>query len=224
MRKLARWAVGTFATATVLMTVAHLPPVNGWIGWTHHTGSGTCPFGYGKQETTARRASKPHDGAAAHARPALGFSLGETTRADLIAWAGAHGVWCMPSRGATELACSSAPLAASVASVPIDTQRPAGALPARSLWFDLDGDVLDGIHTVRRASASAPVASAFTAMTGTLTAEAGAPARTSGSPADLDKGAFQQAVAEYRFRDYAATLRATNMGDGFVLTESYAAL
>jgi len=209
MRKLARWGLGSFATATVLMTVAHLPPVSGWLGWNHHGGSGTCPFGYGKAQTP-RAASRVHqDGPAAHARPALGFELDKTTRADVIAWAATRGVWCSGSRGGSELACTSAPLA---------------GLAAKSMWFDFDDDIVSGIRTVRRAAEPTAVASTFEAVTGTITAEAGAPAHTSGNAGELSAGAFQQAVAEYRFRDYAATLRATNMGDGYVLTESYAAL
>ena len=41
---------------------------------------------------------------------------------------------------------------------------------------------------------------------------------------DLAKGAFQQATIEHELADYRAQIRATNMGNGYILTESYAAL
>ncbi len=40
----------------------------------------------------------------------------------------------------------------------------------------------------------------------------------------LASGAFRQATRDYRFADYRALVRATNLGDGYVLTESYTAL
>ena len=35
---------------------------------------------------------------------------------------------------------------------------------------------------------------------------------------------LRQATVEYRFSDYHALVRATNMGDGYVLTEEYTRL
>ena len=35
---------------------------------------------------------------------------------------------------------------------------------------------------------------------------------------------LRQAMVEYKLADYHAVLRATNMGDGYVLTEEYATL
>ena len=40
----------------------------------------------------------------------------------------------------------------------------------------------------------------------------------------ISGGSLKQASAEYRFRDYYALARATNMGQGFALTEEYRSL
>jgi hypothetical protein len=193
MKKLA----GLGVVATLLVAVAHLPPVSGWLGWNRHSGSGSCPFGYGKPAETPRAVALhgTHD--------ALGFTLGATTRADVIAWAGKSGVWCSPAKGGSELACSEAPLA---------------GMPAKSIWFELagGGDVVSEIRTVRRAPSAEPVASTFSQLS--------EGASITGSTADLDKGAGRQVAAEVRQSHYASTLRATNMGNGFVLTERYALL
>ncbi len=44
------------------------------------------------------------------------------------------------------------------------------------------------------------------------------------SAANLTAATLRQAMIEYRFKDYQAVVRATNLGDGFVLTEEYASL
>ena len=79
---------------------------------------------------------------------------------------------------------------------------------------------------VRRDASAGVISAAFRAVTGDLANEAGPAATVEGDPsaARLSSGLLQQASAEYRFRDYYALARATNMGDGFVLTEEYRSL
>ena len=48
--------------------------------------------------------------------------------------------------------------------------------------------------------------------------------RLDSDPRVLTQGALRQASAEFRFRDYYALARATNLGQSFVLTEEYRAL
>ena len=44
------------------------------------------------------------------------------------------------------------------------------------------------------------------------------------APSSLAAGLLRQASAEFRFSDYYAIARVTNMGDGFMLTEEYRSL
>jgi hypothetical protein len=59
-----------------------------------------------------------------------------------------------------------------------------------------------------------------------VTREAGHAAASSGDPSRLASGTLYQATAEYRFSNYFAVARATNMGPGtgYVLTEEYRSL
>jgi hypothetical protein len=211
MKRVARWGLGTLGMAVVLMTVAHLPPVNGWIGWNHHGGSGTCPFGYGK---TAVASTPRPQRTTAPGPSALGFALGTTTRVDVERWALSHAVLCHGARGGSELECARAPGAL------------VGGLDARTLSFGFAADdTLTQIRAIRD-TASADAASAeFRRTTEALHAATGAAPRTTGdaSPATLALGTLSQAAAEFRTDHFHATVRATNFGErGYVLTELYA--
>jgi hypothetical protein len=207
MKRALRWGLGTLATLTVLVTVAHLPPFNGWLGWTHHAGTGSCPFGYDKPAVASAAAHRATPGPSV-----LGFALGAATRLDVERWALSHAVFCHDDRG--ELACGNAPAAA------------VGGLDAKTVWFGFAGDgTLAHVRTVREASTADAVAAEFRRTTAAVASATGAAMTTAGDtdPAMLAKGALRQASAELRRDDFRATVRATNMGErGYVLTESYA--
>ncbi len=79
---------------------------------------------------------------------------------------------------------------------------------------------------VRKAGSADAVSHSFAGVESTLTARAGAPAQKQGDPsgAALMTGTLNQATVEYRFHDYYAIARATNMGDGVLLTEEFDSL
>lgn len=217
MRKLVRRGLGTVAVAFVAITVAHLPPFSGWLGWNKHTGKGPCPFGYGgaTEERVTIKHSPVESAPIAKARPALGFTFGHTTREELLVWGFNHGSWCTVRHGGGELECQNARLDA-----PIDGL-------ASTVWFELDEhDRLAGLRTVRKAATATQISDKFASTTSLVTSAAGPPAVIEGSstPSSLSEGTLRQASADYRFRDYHAQIRATNMGNGYVLTESYTAL
>ena len=98
-------------------------------------------------------------------------------------------------------------------------------LPGTTTWFELDDTgAVTTIKIARRTPHPSQVASAFTATESTLRHRTGAPTTVAGDPSNLAGGAFRQAVVEHVFADYRAQVRATNMGDSYLLTESYAAL
>src|SRR4051812_3550887 len=107
MKKVLRWSAGSLAVATVLITVMHIPPVSGWLGWNRH-GGGPCPFGYSGGETRTAIKHTRGPGSIAKARPALGWELGRANRADLLAWGYTHGSLCSTQHGGAELECPNA--------------------------------------------------------------------------------------------------------------------
>ncbi len=187
---------------------------------------GACPLGYDvaqtpEQKESARRAfAASHGGEArAAARPALGFELDRTTRADARAWASAHGITCKEARTGPDLDC---------AAVPDDALAAAfrGA-PVVSVWLTFGArDTLTTVVVVRRSPDAAAISATFAAITAAVSSQAGPARMTDGDPSveRLSAGLLRQASAEYRFRDYYALARATNMGNGFALTEEYRSL
>ncbi|HET9626250.1 MAG TPA: hypothetical protein VFP84_33035 [Kofleriaceae bacterium] len=221
-RRIWRWAGGVLGLAFAIMLVVHLPPVRGWLAARGHHGGGVCPLGYGTGQVADRATRRAHDDAwrgalPALARPALGFTLDVTTRADIERWARANGVACHAMNGGVRIACVDVPAAALAD----------GGLAASSVWLDLDDrGALIAVTTVRRDPDVRPVASAFAAVEHAVTTRAGAPTTRAGSAAPdvLGHGALRQAMVEYRFTTYRAVVRATHVGDAFVLTEQYVAL
>lgn len=162
-----------------------------------------CPFGHDR--ATPRSAVAQLDAAVA---PALGFQLGATTRADVEQWAARHGVTCTARR--TQLECRDVPAAA---------LAPASDLPAGSIWFELDArDAVASVRTARRSTALERVTRALDHALPVSDVVA------TGDVQALPRGAFQQVTRELSRRGYRAVVRATNMGDGYLLTESYRAL
>jgi len=209
MRKAVKLVAGALSTVLVLGVVIHLPPVMHWLGAHGHHGAGVCPLGYGQ--------AQPHVGVAQHgkARPALGFQLGTTTAAEIERWGLLHGIRCHEQHHGTGLECDDVP-SALLGDV---------AAPPAALMFSLDSaSAIRSIQATRRGPEVASIASAFDALSHELAAVNGAPTKQSGSaaPTELSRGALRQAMVEYNASDYRAVLRATNMGDGFVLTEQYA--
>lgn len=217
------------------MAAVHDPAVQGIMGWRPAAGAsasagGGCPFGY-DEPRTASTSSTPsmvaiskHLAARARVsmlasaseRPALGFDLGTTTRADVLTWATQHGVGCELLRDRSSLECQSVP-AGALASDPAQ-------LASSTAWFEFSDDRLVRIKTLRRSDAAPLIENAFARTQQDLTERAGAPTAVAGRPELLQRGALRQTSAEFSYRDYVASVRATNMGqDGYVLTESYAA-
>jgi hypothetical protein len=224
-KRLARRIGLSLGTALALVTVIHLPPLSGWLGITGGHGGG-CPFGFDHEESAeghkvakARLDATLRGQTPALARPALGFTLDVTTVTDVQQWSIAHGLGCEAKHGGTLVECGEVPASA--------LPRGAGALGLTSAWFQFgDHGTLESLKTVRRDPVVGAVSAAFDAVQTDVSARAGAPAKQDGSaaPEVLANGALRQAMVEYRFTDYRALVRATNMGNGFVLSEEYATL
>ena len=192
----------------------------------HGVMKGKCPLGYDVAQTPEQKEAARQRFAAVHhgdtravARPALGFVLDRTTRDDVLAWAKAHAVSCTIPKSGADLDCSNVPDAL----LP-DADR--GAF-VRNLWLYFgEKDTLISVIAVRRDKSAEAISRTFGNVSVDLSKEAGPPATVDGdaSASRLSSGLLQQASIEYRFRNYYALARATNMGDGYVLTEEYRSL
>ncbi len=206
---------GVLALTTVLTVAIHLGPVRTLLGW-KPLGAGDsisafCPFGDGGEP--AHIAAAPGQIPTSD-RPALGFALGVTTRSDVDRWATEHQIRCKAQRRGAIVECTDVP-----------AELVAGAaLAATSLWFRFDDGSLAGIQTVRRTPVVGDVVAAFHAVETSMTSVVGPPSRHDGVAIEdsLSRGALRQATVEYTAPSYRAVVRATNMGNGYVLTESYA--
>jgi hypothetical protein len=220
---------------TAIMGFAHTPkgrPLLALMGramGAHSGSSGAkCPLGFDhnkspqEKEVERQRFAVAHGGPGhAPARPALGFQLDTTTRSDVTAWASAHGVSCSVPKSGSDLDCSN------VAGSALPTPDPTG-IGYQSIWFTFGtGDRLIATVGIRQDGRANEMSTAFVGVVNDVTREAGTPTKTQGdpSPASLASGALYQASAEYRFHNYFAVARVTNMGaKGFVLTEEYRSL
>jgi hypothetical protein len=187
---------------------------------------GGCPFGYDKPMPPAERERARLGFAATHrgelraaSRPALGFTLDHTTRAEVVAQMAEHGIRCVAAKGLSDLTCNQVPSAALEGTTPY--------APPRNLWltFGTKAQLLSVI-AVSRAPEAQPISDAFVATRSTLDRHAGAATQISGDANSrvLAAGLLHQASAEFRFSNYYAVTRATNLGKSFMFSEEYRSL
>jgi hypothetical protein len=212
---------------TGLIGVAHTRagrPLLAMMG--HGSKRGGCPLGLDRGRTPAERLAARQRFARSHGgdvqpagRPALGFELDRTTRAEVEAWAAHHHIGCAVPRSGGDLECGN------IAEDLLPAEFRGAAIT--TLWLDFGPDQrLVSVIAVRREAKAAAISTAFAAVTSALARAAGPPSELVGDaqPDKLSSGALRQASSEYRFRSYYALARATNMGDGYVLTEEYRSL
>ncbi len=224
-RRLARAGVGIGVGAlalTGLIGVLHLPfaaPLLRMI----RIGA-VCPLTRGTPEQIDR--AHAIGGAAIHAsatasapaRPALGFTLDQSTRADLDAWATRHGLSCSSIGGNANLRrCTDVPASA------VGEPEVLGVI--EEVAFELRGTgELVNVETLRRGLTPARAALVTSDLERTAASTLGEPGRSGGqaTAAHLAHGYLSSFVAEHVFTDYRATVSATNMGKtGVMVREQY---
>jgi hypothetical protein len=228
--------VGLGVAFTAVVGVAHTRPgrpllgiIGPMLGMGPAQGArkGGCPFGFDVAASPAQREASRTQFAATHhgdwpalSRPALGFTFDRTTRSDVMSWAAEHHVQCTKPKSGVDLNCAHVP----------DSLLPPSwqGAPVTNLWMNFgEGDRLISLVALRSTRSAETIGETFGKVSAAMTAEAGPPVKVDGdaSPAGLSAGLLRQASVEYRFRDYYAVARATNMGhDGFLLTEEYRSL
>jgi hypothetical protein len=147
-------------------------------------------------------------------RRALGFTLGETTRADVGAYLSAHGVACT-AKSESALHCASAPGELSPGGAPrIDDLH---------LQFDQD-DRLVAVDVYREGTSSCAAVAWLTELDGTLSRDVGPATGTTGEVSEsfLESGSLRRAAHQYRYRGYIAEVSATRFGTrGVRIREQY---
>lgn len=200
-----------------LMGVLHLPfmrpvamPLMAALGY-------DCPVRASPEEVEVARmasARAARGQAPSPARPALGFVLDRTSRAEVDAWAAARGVSCTPSQRGTVLRCTGVPAAA----VGLD----GGAIDDLSFAFDPASATLVTVTALRNQLDAATAAATLGERRSSLAAELGE-GRAHGQATALYLAAapMRTALVEYRFSDYIANLSATNLGTRVAVREHY---
>jgi hypothetical protein len=207
----------------------HLPAGRPLLRAIVHAAGGACPLGYDHAPTLAEREAGRRRFAARHAgsvralqRPALGFVLDQTTRADVLAWAAKHSVHCTTAKAGArqaDIECRDVP----GATLP----DPSSGVALSSLWLTFGaGDKLVAVVDVRHDADAESITDTFHATEHALTRDAGPIDNAEGDPTPTAlAGLLESASVEYRFSDYYALARAANMGrSGYVLTEEFRAL
>ena len=220
-RRLTRAAAALVAAAalgTVVIGVAHTPwgrpllrlPLLSALA--RHAGcpvEAIEPAAFERVRTTKMRSELGRE--AARARPALGFTLGQSTRRDVEPWAQGVSASCRPGFVASVLECE-------------DVHVP-GAPPIAQLTLQFDGKSrLVSVDLFRGQLAADTLVETFAARERELERQVGPATASIGgaSIADATASPFKTLLRKYAYRDYVATLTLVNLGKrGLRLREQY---
>jgi hypothetical protein len=208
MPALVRWVGVPLVLATAAIGFMHTRAGQAMLG-------DSCPFGGDvaqvspqvRDERRATATARLRGAGQAATRPAAGFVLGVTTRADVVGEAERLGLACAAGQDRVGLSCDDAATALHLAAD-----------------FSADGRLvsLSRMRTLADADrAAATMADAAEVIGGAV----GDPSRrTGGDAAYLAAGRLRQARVEYRRENYYATVSATNLGDRYVVSEVFRGL
>jgi hypothetical protein len=174
-----------------------------------------CPVGEigpeAFESVRARKLQGDVGSAEAAAHPALGFTLGQTRRADIEAWIATEKADCKAGFVTSVLECQN------VASP--------GAPQISHLRLQFDGEQrLVSVDLFRSASAPDALVDRFNALSRELDATVGPRTSSSGNPslAFMLKTPLQTVTRNYNYRDYVARALLLNLGHrGLRLRETY---
>jgi hypothetical protein len=210
-RKLWVGAIGALTTTVGLVGVLHMPCARGLL-----MRIGGCPVGrasLAEMEPARRAAINGERGVAiAPSRPALGFNLDKTTRAETRAWAKRSHISCDEVREGL-VGCKNVPASA------LGLPEADGPVSELNFGFNTKGVLVD-VSTMRMHVDPRPVQD----IEARLEAQVGEPQQRSGSfdGANLTQENPDISTVRYRYRDYFAEVIAMRFqADGLVLREHY---
>jgi len=213
------WVAGFSAVVTGLIGLMHTP--TGMAAYIKVFGN-RCPVGGGAsaaQVENARlsvvrtvRGTRP-----APSRPAFGFRLDVSTRAEVDAWIANHSLDCTDRREHSLLICRAVPGPA--------LGRAGGAsIDEVTFAFAPVTTKLVNITGVRYQLSAADAVAQTSALKTEMQATLGTPTRSAGEldEAHMTATAYATVAVVYEFSDYIAELTATNIpGSGVLLREHY---
>jgi hypothetical protein len=184
-------------------------------------GASACPWGKGApsaaklEELRVKSAATLKNGSVrATARPAFGFVLDQSTRAEVLAWAKRASATCTEEIGGAALRCE-------LADKNITEES---GVSVRDAFFRFDPrGVVVGIDLMRDGTDGDKAALVLTTISERIAHAAGPPTTVRGTADSAHLGGYLDRVAtEFRFADYAADVSATNLGErGVVIREQY---
>ena len=209
--KIAAVSVPLLAAAVGL----HTPAGRALLG-----GGSECPWGKSApsaaklEEHRVKSAATLKAGTRATARPAFGFVLDQSTRADVTAWAARAAATCTEEIGGAALRCE-------LADKNITEEN---GVSVRDAFFRFDPrGVVVGIDLMRDGTDGNKAAAVLTTISDRISRAAGPPSTVQCTADSAHLGGYlDRAATEFRFADYAADVSATNLGDrGVVVREQY---
>jgi hypothetical protein len=208
-------AAAVTAGVVAIIGVLHMPFARGMLAE-----AGGCPFPTTSERPSLARADALRVSAAqnergtgsAAAKPALGFALGQTTRAQVRAWARAASVTCEDDGIGLGVRCTDASLAA----LPGSLLSGSGQI---SFGFDLE-EKLVSVSFLARVADTAHAESLRVAASSELEA-LGAPSRHQGEQV---RRAFERRVDAWAYADYLGEVTTTHLGSGVVVAARHIAI
>ena len=149
---------------------------------------------------------------------ALRFTLGASTKSEVMDWAKASGATCSEEMKGAAVRCKG------VASEAV--RAPAAGLAFSDVFFRFDTkDALTAVDAMHEGAPPEQAIRYFEAASRTFATDFGPPTPSPMPTAESLGEPYSRAAFEYRFRDLAVDLTATNLGGtGVVIREQYRAI
>ncbi len=221
LRIFTRVAVGAFVV-TGLIGLLHMPAAAPLLRMI--SPASVCPIMRGspaqidKGHALAAAAIRNSAVSDAPSRPALGFKLDATGHADLRAWASQNHVTCASIAGNENLQrCMDVPAAA------VGQPSELGMLEELTFEFQASGQLVN-VQTLRRHLSAEQAAHAAQVLEAKAAEALGEPSTLGGAAtvSHLSHGLLSTYVAVHSFKDYRATVSATNLAEtGYMVREEY---
>lgn len=212
-------AVGLPLLAVGLIGLAHLPFARSLLA-----GAGGCPAAFARatpaelEKTRGEAVMALRTDRIAAGHSALRFTLGQSTKSEVMDWARASGATCSEEMKGAAVRCKG------VASQAV--RAPASGLAFSDVFFRFDThDALMAVDAMHEGAPADQAVRYFEEASRKLATDFGPPTPSPMPTAESLAEPYTRAAFEYRFRDLAVDLTATNLGaTGVVIREQYRAI
>jgi hypothetical protein len=214
------YVIGAAATSLLAFAVVVHTPLARKLGIGGCPWEGKPPSAEKLEDYRAKTAANMRATTTAAARPAFGFELDRSTKADVMRWGGDKGLTCKEEVAGAAIRCTAEP--------------PSTVTDIEDAYFRFEpGGTVVAVDIVHAGTSVALAVERMKTLGASVQKAAGAePSATRGTPteAHLGGGRSNQYALEFRFSDYAADITARNDADGsnagaeIVIRETYQSL